>query len=100
MNNNLENLSKFPYSYSSLSEESIFYIEQNNIKVPSVHARVHNTETEFLVDTGVSVNIISDNVFKDICIKSIVSSQNPEPLKMTLTGPSLKHFSVNLCFQQ
>ena len=79
-NKNLQNPSYSQYSNDSSSEESIFHIERNSTKVPSVCARVHNTEIEFLVDTGANVNIISDIVFKDMSDKSGITLQKPVPL--------------------
>ena len=64
----------------SSSDEYVFNLNKgdNHSETPSVHANVLNFDIKFLIDTGSSVNIISENVFNRLGYKQ--SLKQPVPL--------------------
>lgn len=64
----------------SSCDEYVFKVHSNNScnVIPSVHAKVFDSNVEFLVDTGSSVNIISKSVFNNL--KTKPSLKQPTPL--------------------
>ena len=51
------------------SSESVFIINTQKAKPPLTKAKILNTEINFLIDTGASVNIVSGKTFKTFEIK-------------------------------
>ncbi|MCG7866506.1 MAG: hypothetical protein JAY74_09055 [Candidatus Thiodiazotropha taylori] len=61
------------------SDESVFHINDTNRnhKVPSVTAQLGNNDVKFLVDTGASVNILNNEVYKQMPKQPTLSKPCP-----------------------